>query len=165
MKTKKLITAIFILTSINLFAQGPGGRGGRGNGNQQRGEKPSASKILEMLDVNNDKVIDKDEASNDRRGKISEDFAEIDTNEDGVIDLDELEASLESMDKPREVSAEKVLKEIDDNEDGLLNELEVAAKDRRELINNFKIIDTDEDGQLNLEELKTFYSSMKKEKR
>ena len=133
----------------------------KSNEQRESGGVPNVTELIKEMDANGDGKLSKEEV----KGPLAEDFSKIDTNEDGVIDLDELEASLDSMDKPREISAEKVLKEIDDNEDGLLNELEVAAKDRRELVNNFKIIDTDEDGQLNLEELKTFYSSMKKEKR
>ena len=156
-KIKAAITFLAIMLSFTVFAQGPGGRGGRQGGGEQRSGKPDASEILNKLDTNNDDKIDKDEASNDRRGKISKDFDNIDANADGFIDLEELEVSLDGK-KPKKVSAAKVLKEVDDNEDGLLNELEVAAKDKRDLMDNFSTIDTNDDSQLDLEELKVFYS-------
>ncbi|WP_299123763.1 EF-hand domain-containing protein [uncultured Winogradskyella sp.] len=165
MKTNKLkltTTFLVLLISFTVFSQGPPrggqGRGGdRQGGGQQRGGRPDASEILKMLDTDDDNKISKEEASKDRRGKISEDFDEIDVNEDGFIDLDELKASLENR-RPKKVSAKKVLKEVDQNEDGKLNELEVSAKDRRELIDNFTKIDTNDDGELDIDELKAFYS-------
>ncbi|WP_179339616.1 EF-hand domain-containing protein [Winogradskyella ludwigii] len=158
-KLKIAITVFSMLLCIPMFAQGPpGGGGGRqGGGRPAKGEKPDASAILKLLDANNDDLIDKDEASKDERGKISQDFDTIDSNEDGFIDLEELEASLDSR-KPKKVSAEKLLKEVDQDEDGLLNELEVAAKDKRDLMEHFSDIDLNGDSQLDLEELKVFYS-------
>lgn len=155
-KIKATITFLAILLSFTVFAQGPGGRGGRQGGGEQRGGRPDASEILKMLDTNKDDKIDKDEASKDRRGKIYEDFNDIDANADGFIDLEELEVSLDGK-RPKKVSAESIIKEVDQNEDGLLNELEVAAKDKRNLIDNFKEIDANEDGQLDIEELKLFF--------
>ena len=163
---KLTITMFSMLLGLATFAQGPpgGGRGGSQGGGPPKGEKPDASEILKILDTNNDDKIDKDEASKDKRGKISEDFDTIDANEDGFIDLEELEASLDSS-KPRKVSPEKLLKEVDQDEDGLLNELEVAAKDKRDLMEHFSEIDVNADSQLDLEELKAFYSKDDKNKK
>ncbi|ALJ04685.1 hypothetical protein APS56_05850 [Pseudalgibacter alginicilyticus] len=168
MKHIKLIITIFLLVlCLGTYAQPPRGRQGDGQ-NQQRGEKPNASQILAMLDTNNDNVIDKDEASNDKRGKIAEDFDEIDSNDDNLIDLEELEVLLNNV-KPKAVSPEKLLKEIDDNGDEKLNELEVAAKNNKLLSENFNSIDTNQDSELDLDELKAFFSQneekMKKKKR
>ncbi|RED42674.1 EF hand domain-containing protein [Winogradskyella eximia] len=165
MKNRKItfvITVFSMLLCLTTFAQGPpgggqGGRGGRQGGGPPKGEKPNASEILKLLDINNDDKIDKDEAAKDKRGKISEDFDTIDANEDGFIDLEELEASLDSR-KPKRVSIKKLLKEVDQDEDGQLNELEVAAKDKRDLMANFSEIDVNGDSQLDIEELKAFYS-------
>ncbi|WP_405576759.1 EF-hand domain-containing protein [Winogradskyella sp. Asnod2-B02-A] len=172
MKNRRItfvITVFSMLLCLTTFAQGPpgggqGGRGGRQGGGPQKGEKPDASEILKLLDANNDDLIDKDEASKDKRGKISEDFDTIDANEDGFIDLEELEASLDSK-KPKKVSVDKLLKEVDQDEDGLLNELEVAAKDKRDLMANFSEIDVNGDSQLDVEELKAFYSKDDKKKK
>ena len=170
MKHKKIaIIVSSILFSLTLFAQGPPGggqgRGGMQGGNQQRGGKPDASEILSMLDTNDDDLIDKEEASKDRRGKISEDFEEIDANEDGFIDLEELKDSLNNRRPERKrISPEKLIKQIDDNGDGTLNELEVAAKEKRELSDNFAEIDTNEDGELDIEELNVFFDSKEDEK-
>ncbi|WP_178984001.1 CREC-EF hand family protein [Winogradskyella helgolandensis] len=157
---KVTLTIFAVFINVIAFAQGPpGGQGGRGGGQggPPKGEKPEASDILKLLDTNNDDKIDKVEAVNDERGKIAKDFDEIDTNEDGFIDLEELETEL-NREGPRKVLAAKLLKEVDQNEDGLLNELEVAAKDKRDLMDNFNAIDTNDDAQLDLEELKAFYS-------
>lgn len=171
MKNNQLKTGLTIFSMLlcfSVFAQGPpggGGQGGRGGGRgQQRGGTPDASEILSKLDINKDQVIDKEEAANDKRGKIVEDFDVIDTNEDGVIDLDELKASLDDK-KPKKISANKIIKEVDDNADGTLNELEVAAKNKIELSDNFSKIDTNNDGQLDLAELKAFYETHDKPKR
>ena len=165
-KLKITFTTLTLFLNIAIYAQGPpgggqgGGKGQRGGKGEQKDEKPDASEILYQLDLNKDKVIDKDEAAEDKRGKIAEDFDQIDSNSDGVIDLDELKASLENG---IPVSAEKIIKEIDDNGDGTLNELEVAAKDNRQLITNFNTIDTNKDNVLDLEELKTFYAKHKEQ--
>lgn len=165
---KTVLTVFSMLLCFSVFAQGPpggGGQGGRGGGRgQQRGGTPDASEILSKLDINKDQVIDKDEAASDERGKISEDFDVIDTNEDGVIDLDELKVSLDDS-KPRKISAKKIIKAVDDNGDGTLNELEVAAKKKIELSDNFSKIDTNSDGELDLEELKAFFETDVKPKR
>ena len=158
-----------MLLCFSLFAQGPPGGGGKGGGRgqgqgQQRGGKPDASEILSMLDTNDDDLIDKDEASKDKRGKISEDFDEIDSNEDGFIDLEELKDSLNDRKQPKRISPEKIIKEVDDNGDGTLNELEVAAKEKRELLDNFSEIDINQDNELDIEELKAFFASKEDEK-
>jgi len=158
---KTTVTIFSMLLCFSVFAQGHsggGGRGGRGGGKgQDRGGKPDASEILSKLDTNKDEVLDKDEASNDKMGKIAEDFDVIDTNEDGVIDLDELKASLDTR-KPKKISAKKMLKEVDDNGDGTLNELEIAAKSELILMEHFSEIDTNNDGELDIEELKSFFN-------
>ena len=172
MKNNKLkyVTTIFsMLLCFTLFAQGPPGggqgRSGMQGGNQQRGGKPDASKILSMLDTNDDELIDKEEASKDRRGKISEDFDEIDANEDGYIDLEELKDSLNNRrPEQKRVSPEKLIKQIDDNGDGTLNELEVAAKEKKELIDNFSEIDTNQNNELDIDELKAFFASREDKK-
>ncbi len=170
MKKSKLnvvITIITMLFCLAAVAQRPQGRqGGRNGRGQQSAGKPDASKIFSMLDTNNDDKIDKDEASKDRRGKISEDFDEIDTNEDGFIDLEELKDSLNNK-KPatKRITPEKLLKQVDDNGDGTLNELEIAAKDKRQLSENFSEIDTNQDNEIDLEELKVFYAKKEKSKR
>ncbi|MBU2929687.1 EF-hand domain-containing protein [Winogradskyella psychrotolerans] len=155
---KVTLTILAVFINVIAFAQGPpgGGRGG-GQGGPPEGEKPDATEILKLLDTNNDDKIDKVEAVEDERGKIAKDFDEIDTNEDGFIDLEELEIEL-NREGPRKVTAKKLLKEVDQNEDGLLNELEVAAKDKRDLMDNFNEIDTNDDSQLDLDELEAFYS-------
>ncbi|GGG59097.1 EF-hand domain-containing protein [Bizionia arctica] len=109
-----------------------------------------------MLDVNNDKLIDMDEVSKDERGKIAENFNEIDSNDDEYIDLEELEAFINEG-KPKQISAKNLIKDIDDNGDGTLNELEIAAKGELELSNNFTVIDTNQDRELDIEELKGFF--------
>lgn len=156
---KTTITIFSMLLCFSLFAQGPpgGGQGGRGGGKGQQREKPDASEILDKLDTNKDNLIDKDEAAADKRGKIAEDFYEIDTNDDKFIDLEELKDSLNDRKKPKKISAKKIIEEVDDNGDETLNELEVAAKEKKALSENFREIDTNEDGELDLEELKVFF--------
>ncbi|MBJ2173390.1 EF-hand domain-containing protein [Aureibaculum sp. A20] len=115
------------------------------------------------MDTNNDDKIDVDEASKDQRGEISQDFDLIDTNDDKYIDLSELEASLNGK-GPKGESAEKIMKEVDDNADGKLNAIEIAAKEKLLLTNNFEEIDTNDDNEIDLEELKYFLSKSDKKK-
>jgi len=156
---KTTITIFSMLLCFSLFAQGPpgGGQGGRGGGKGQQREKPDASEILDKLDTNKDYLIDKDEAAADKRGKIAEDFDEMDTNSDTFIDLEELKDALNDRKKPKKISAKKIIEEVDDNGDETLNELEVAAKGKKVLSENFREIDTNEDGELDLEELRVFF--------
>ncbi|WP_375239842.1 EF-hand domain-containing protein [Aurantibacter sp.] len=165
-KIKTGLTFFSLFTSVALFAQGPGGRGGmQGQGNRQpRTEKPDAFKIMSKLDTNNDNTIDRDEASNDKRGKISEMFDKIDTDSNNSISLEELEASLENR-GPKRKSAKELIKELDDNKDGTLNELEIAAKKNIRLMNYFKKIDINNDNELDKKELKLFLLKDRKEKR
>ncbi|MFD2541502.1 EF-hand domain-containing protein [Lacinutrix gracilariae] len=156
---KSIISIFSMLICFSVFAQGPpgGGQGGRGGKGGQEREKPDASEILSKLDSNKDNRIDKEEAAKDQRGKIAEDFEEIDTNSDAFIDLEELEDALNDRKKPKKIDPEKLIKQIDDDGNGMLNELEVAAKGKRDLSEKFNEIDTNEDAELDIEELKSFF--------
>ena len=159
---KMTITIFSMLLCASIFAQGSGGQRGK-RGGQNNGGKPDASQILSKLDTNNDDKIDVDEASKDQRGRISQDFDLIDTNDDKYIDLSELKASLNGK-GPKGESAERIMKEVDDNADGKLNALEIAAKEKLLLTNNFEEIDTNDDNEIDLEELKYFLSKSDKKK-
>ncbi|APX99808.1 hypothetical protein [Lacinutrix venerupis] len=161
---KAVLIVFTILLTSSVYAQGPpsGGRGQGGGRGQQRGSQPDASEIFSKLDTDNDNKISAEEASQDQRGKISQDFEEIDSNDDGFIDIDELSDSLNSRSsrkKPKKIAPKKLIKQIDDNGDETLNELEVAAKDNRQLIKDFSKIDVNQDGELDLEELEAFYAN------
>ncbi len=161
----KITLSIFsMLLCMNVYSQRQGRQGGGDRHAGQRGQKPTAAMILEKLDTNNDDVIDKEEAANDERRVIFENFAEIDTNEDGVIDLEELKASLKNK-RRRRPNAKKLIKQIDDNGDGTLNKLEVAAKENHLLTKNFDAIDTNEDGELDRDELKAFFAKNEKKRK
>ena len=156
MKSTQFTAVLFLfalLLCFPVYAQRQGGRPGGGDrqGGQQQRQRPTAAMVMEKLDLNNDGVIDLDEAAKDDRGIILENFKEIDANEDQVIDLDELKASLSNK-RRRGPNAKKLMKELDDNEDGKLNELEVAAKDNRLIKNNFNDIDTNDDNEISLKE-------------
>ncbi|MBU2938567.1 EF-hand domain-containing protein [Lacinutrix sp. C3R15] len=156
---KITFTLFTVLLTIGVFAQGPpgGGQGG-GRGQEEKG-KPDASEILSKLDTNKDDLIDIDEAAADKRGKIAEHFDEIDTNSDTFIDLEELKDALNDRKKPKKIDPEKLIQQIDDDGNGKLNELEVAAKGKKELSNNFTEIDTNEDAELDVDELKFFFEN------
>ena len=165
--TLKITISIFsMLLCMNVYSQRQGGRQGGGDrqGGDQRGQKPDAAMILKKLDTNNDGVIDKEEAAKDERRVIFENFAEIDTNEDGVIDLEELKASLKNK-KRRKPNAKKLIKQMDDNGDGTLNKLEVAAKENQHILKNFEVIDTNDDEELDRDELKAFFAKNDKKRK
>ncbi|MEP5253895.1 MAG: EF-hand domain-containing protein [Winogradskyella arenosi] len=159
---KSFLVLLAFAGSLSVFSQG--GRGGRQGGGPPNGEQPEASEILKLLDTNNDGKIEAREAANDRRGKIAEDFEEIDIDGDGFVSLEELEASLNGT-VLKSVTVEKLLEAIDHDGDGMLNELEVSAKDQRDLMADFKTIDRNGDAQLDEEELKAYYQKEDSQKR
>lgn len=165
---KVIVTLFTMLFCVTVFSQRPSrGQGqGRDRGNRggERGGKPSALQIINQLDLDKDKMIDRAETSKDEKGKIAKDFDIIDANGDEYISLEELEAAL-SKDGPMQMSPEKLIKVIDENGDGTLNELEVAAKDNRELSLNFSAIDTNENYELDIDELKAFFAKTDDKKR
>lgn len=78
-KTFLTITMAFILTtSLNVFAQGPGG--GRGG----QGQQPPKPAVDTALDVNSDEVISADEIANAVSVLIG-----LDANNDGGLTFDE----------------------------------------------------------------------------
>ncbi|MGR7814127.1 EF-hand domain-containing protein [Lacinutrix undariae] len=155
---KVIVTLFTVLFSVTVFSQRPSRGQGRDRGNrgEERGGKPNALQIINQLDLDKDNMIDRAEASKDEKGKIAKDFDIIDANSDEYISLEELEAAL-SEDGPMQMSPEKLIETIDENGDGTLNELEVAAKDNRELSLNFSAIDTNADYELDIDELKAFF--------
>ncbi|WP_298551074.1 EF-hand domain-containing protein [uncultured Algibacter sp.] len=168
---KIVISAFAMFLCLGVFAQRQGGplRDGQGNrdggqrGGQQQREKPDASRILAMLDTNDDDKISKEEASKAKRGKLSDNFDIIDVNDDGFLVLEELETFFEKG-KSKKVSPEKIIKKADKNDDGLLSEEELSSKRNRHILKNFKAIDTDMNSQISLEELKVFLSESKRRK-
>lgn len=78
-KTFLNITMAFVLTtSLNVFAQGPGG--GRGG----QGQQPPKPAVDTALDVNSDEVISADEIANAAAALI-----ELDTDNDGGLTFSE----------------------------------------------------------------------------
>ena len=158
-----VLSLLALLFAMPLLAQRvPGSGQGRGRLSGQRGGTPDASQIIKRLDANGDHVIDRDEASKDTRGRLYETFDSIDFNSDGVLDeteLNEAFKSRRSSQRPKPIAPKTVIKQVDDNGDGTLNALEVAAKDQKDLSANFSTIDTNQDGELDLEELTVYYAS------
>ena len=57
------------------------------NRDGQRGERPSASKLIAEMDVNSDGKLSKSEV----KGPLLNDFSKVDVNQDGFITLEELQ--------------------------------------------------------------------------
>jgi len=156
---KVAVLAVALVLSVPVNAQQEGR--GKQNKNAQH-NKPDSDQVIARLDTNNDGKIDKEEASQAPRGKLVENFDNLDSNNDGYVVLEELEARGASGNKNKQKgkpSPEKVFEMVDNNNDGQLDKLEVAAKDRGRLEENFATIDTNSDDAISMEELKVFHES------
>lgn len=161
-----LVIIGFVLISINLKAQQGGRMGQSGQGMRGGGQRPSAEQILERLDQDGDGKISKSEASEAQRGKLSENFDMLDANSDGYIDIEELDGGAKKK-QSGDKRAKGLMKSIDANNDNQLDELEVAASEKLEIKNNFSKIDSDSDGYIIEDELRTYFkdeNSSKKKK-
>ncbi len=152
---KVVVLAVALVLSVPAIAQQ------QGRGKQQN--KPSPDQVITRLDTNNDGKIDKEEASKAPKGNLAENFDNLDSNNDGFIVLEEFKVrtSGNKNKQKRKPSPEKVFEMVDNNKDGQLDKLEVAAKDRGNLEDNFARIDTNSDDAISMDELKDFQASNK----
>ena len=161
LKTGVLAVLFVCAATANAQQQGRGMQ----NKNTSYGS-PNPDQIIAKLDTNFDGKIDKMEASQAQRGRLAESFNELDINNDGYIDKEELAnmGARKSTKKPNKPSPEEIFAIVDYNKDGLLDDFEVAAKDKGNLQENFRKIDTDTDGYISMEELKAFQELEKPKK-
>ena len=158
---KVAVLAVALVLSVPVSAQQQGK--GKQNKNAQY-NKPDPDQVIARLDTNSDGKIDKEEALKAQRGNLAENFDNLDSNKDGYVVLEELEARGASGNKNKQKgkpSPEKVFEMVDNNKDGQLDKLEVAAKDRGRLEENFASIDTNSDDAISMEELKYFHATEK----
>ena len=158
MKNHKLIliSACLCMFTLTMSAQRSGKRGGN-RGQQMQSVNPV--KIIEALDTNDDKKIDREEAAKAQRGNLAQNFDKIDTNEDGFIDLEELQngGRGRKREQPKLPTVDEIFKEADNNQDGKLDRLEIAAKSIRFLEDHFEEIDTNNDDTIDRGELEAHY--------
>lgn len=107
---------------------------------------------IKRMDANKDGQISNEEA----KGRLAENFDEIDSDADGQLTKEELQAFGKARMLER---AEKRFAETDTNQDGQLSKEEVG--DRLQL--KFDEIDTNADGQLSADELKAFAEKRREE--
>jgi len=165
MKHKKLIslTIASILTLSFGLQAAQGGKGGK---------QPSAERILAHLDSNEDSVISLAEFMAPKLTRAESKFAYIDTDEDGFISLQDIEDAREEkpknenreairqcvadslgIDFPERLSIEEHFTQADANADSFLDWTEFSlGKINRNTI-KFNKIDSDANGEINLEEL------------
>ncbi|MEO9511240.1 MAG: EF-hand domain-containing protein [Flavobacteriaceae bacterium] len=94
---KNIVTVA--LVTISLLTSVVGAAQDRSNKEKDR---PNPEKILEHLDTDEDGKLNKEEVSKAKRGRLAEQFDEVDTNSDGFIDLEEFKKFHEQRPKRRE---------------------------------------------------------------
>jgi len=86
-----VIMLVSMFTTVQSFAQ-----------DKVKREKPDGQKMFAALDTDADGKISEAEADKAQRGKLKENFAEIDTNKDKFIDKEELKAYREKRKAERQ---------------------------------------------------------------
>jgi len=76
-----VIMLVSMFTTVQTFAQ-----------DNEKKQKPDGGKMFAALDTDADGKISEAEAEKAQRGKLKENFAQIDTNKDKFIDKEELKA-------------------------------------------------------------------------
>lgn len=148
MRKNKLILssalAGLLLTSagVAVAAKGPGGG------------PPSPDRMFEMLDLNKDGEITREEAEAAREQR----FQAADTNGDGLLSREEMSAAREARAAERQ---ERRFAKLDTNEDGLLSPEEMAAGPRGERREGmFDRVDENGDGKITREEAEAMHQKM-----
>lgn len=93
MRPKTIYLGIFLVTlytGIGMHVQTTGKR-----------QASFPDRIMERLDIDQDKKLVREEASKAPRGKLAGDFDAIDTNSDEFIDIEELKRYLSATGKKR----------------------------------------------------------------
>ena len=118
------------------------------------GGPPSPDHMFEMLDLNKDGEITREEAESAREAR----FQAADTNGDGLLSRDEMTAAREARSAERQ---ERRFVKLDTNEDGFLSPEEIAAGphgERREGM--FDRADENGDGKITREEAEAMHQKM-----
>ncbi|MCR9240391.1 MAG: EF-hand domain-containing protein [Rhodobiaceae bacterium] len=148
MRKNKLILssalAGLLLTSagVAVAAKGPGGG------------PPNPDRMFEMLDLNKDGEITREEAESAGEAR----FQAADTNGDGLLSREEMTAAREARSAERQ---ERRFAKLDTNEDGLLSPEEMAAGphgERRQGM--FDRVDENGDGKITREEAEAMHQKM-----
>jgi len=157
--SKPLLSVVFLIgLSLNLVAQ---------QSMDRINIKPSASKLIQLLDQNNDGMIDTKEANEASRGILSERFTEIDASKDGYLTLEELENSFKlgankkrkqtsrnfAVKKNKQKATPKALfKLLDTNNDKKISKTEASESRRKKMSLKFEKFDVNEDGFISMKE-------------
>eukprot|EP00435_Cladocopium_sp_Y103_P076924 s1_g663.t1 len=127
---------------VAIAAKGPGGG------------PPSPDRMFEMLDLNEDGEITREEAENARDAR----FEEADTNGDGLLSPEEMTAAREARAAERQ---QRRFAKLDTNEDGLLSPEELAASPRAQRREGmFDRVDQNGDGKITRAEAEAMHQKM-----
>ncbi len=129
-------------TGVVVAAKGPGGG------------PPSPDRLFEMLDLNEDGEITREEAENAREAR----FEAADTNGDGLLSPEEMTAAREARAAERQ---QRHFAKLDTNEDGLLSQEEMAASPRAQRREGmFDRVDENGDGKITRAEAEAIHQKM-----
>ncbi len=141
--TSTLAGALIVSAGIAVAEKGPGGG------------PPNPERMFEMLDLNKDGEITREEAEKAREAR----FQSADSNGDGLLSPEEMTAARETRSAERQ---QRRFAKLDTNEDGLLSPEEMAAGPRGERhAGMFDRVDTNSDGKITVEEAQAMHEKMR----
>lgn len=131
------------VAGVALAERGPGGHHG----------PRDPEKMFEMLDLNGDGEITREEAENARAAR----FGEIDTDGDEKISAEEMQAHMTAR---IEQHQQRMFERHDENKDGFLSADEMGPRgDRHERM--FDRADANDDGKITREEMEEMHERMR----
>jgi Ca2+-binding EF-hand superfamily protein len=170
MKTKTF-TLLVLSAALLPFSLQANTDNEAGNEQAKKGP-PNLEQILERMDADDNGMISKEEA----QGPMAKRFDQIDLNSDGQLSPKELMSLQKRGNKSEQAGAKgregpqgrepggepgKKLKEADTDENGSLSKEEVTAAGLDKIIEHFDQIDSNSDGELDRDEMRTMFKHAK----
>ena len=118
--------------------------------------KRNPEMIFKILDKDQDGKISREEVENAPKKRLAENFDLLDNNKDGFIDKEEvaqLSTMIQKSGKGKR-NPEMIFKILDQDQDGKISREEAENVPKKRLAENFDVVDSNEDGFIDKEELR-----------